>query len=588
MTESPVSKRRLTTIVCLDVAGYSRLVGADEEGTLARLRTIRREVIDPLLERHGGRVVKGTGDGLLLEFASAVEATRWAVELQRDMAACNAAIVEDERIAWRIGINVGDVVAEDEDLFGDAVNIAARLEKLAEPGGVCLSQVAREHIADRVPLAFEDLGEQSLHNIARAVRCFRIAPAGGRTRPPELIPEFGDRPAVAVLPFENLSGDAGQDYFVDGLTEDIITALGYYRWFPVIARNATFAYKGLSRNAIEVGRALGAAYLVEGTIRQAGQRIRITVQLIDAGSGHHLWAERYDREIEDIFALQDEITERVVASVEPELHRSEERRVARKRADSLDAWHCALRALALQHRMSRSGHVEARALLERALTIDPASSFAWSLLALCHYHEGILGWAADRSAALQASFRAAQRAVELDDRDWLAHGLLGMGWIWLHRRFDVAQEEEMRAVSLNPSAPLARHFLACTFEFTGEPARAIPQLQTIHRLDSGYQFASIAVADEALCHLLMGETEAAATLAAKAVQMQPANVRARQRLVAALALLGRDSEARAAMAELLRLQPDLGVAYIEATYPFAIASERELFVAALRRAGLPG
>jgi adenylate cyclase len=588
MEASAVAMRRLTTIACFDVASYSRLVGADEEGTLGRLQLIWREVTGPLVERHGGRIVKTTGDGLLLEFASAVEAVRCALAVQRDMVARNATVADHDRIAFRIGINVGDVVAEDEDLLGDAVNIAARLEKLAEPGGICLSQAARDHIGDRVPIAFEDLGEQSLHNIARPVRCFRVAPNGEKLgRPPEPIPEFGNRPAVAVLPFENLSGDPAQEYFVDGLTEDVITALAYYRWFPVIARNSTFAYKRQTKSAIEIGRELGAAYLVQGTVRQAVQRVRITVQLIDAASGHHLWAERYDRELTDIFQLQDEITAQVVASVEPELQRSEERRVARKRPDSLDAWDCALRAQAFQHRMSRSGHVEARALLERALVIDPASSFAWSLLALCHYHEGILGWAGDRSAALQASFEAAQRAVESDDRDWLAHGLLGMSWLWLHRRFEAALDEEMRAVSLNPSAPLARHFLACILEFTGEPARAIPHLQAIHRLDPGYQFASLAVADEALCHLLLGEPETAATLAAKAVQRQPANVRARQRLVAALAVLGRDDEARVAMAELLRLQPDLSIAYIDATYPFAIARERELFLAALRRAGLP-
>ena len=543
---------------------------------------------DPSIERHGGRIVKTTGDGLLLEFASAVEAARCALEVQRTMVARNASLAEADRMALRIGINVGDVVADDEDLLGEAVNIAARLEKLAEPGGVCLSQAARDHIGDRVSIALEDLGEQSLHNIARTVRCYRIAPDGDKaSRRLEMIPEFGNRPAVAVLPFENLSGDAAQEYFVDGLTEDIITALAYYRWFPVIARNSSFAYKRQNKSAIEIGRALGAAYLVQGTVRQAGQRVRVSVQLIDAGTGHHLWAARYDRELVDIFRLQDEITEQVVASVEPELHRSEERRLARKRTESLDAWDCALRALAFQHRMSRSGHGQARALLERALSIDPASSFAWSLLALCHYHESILGWAGDRSAALRASFEAAQRAIESDDRDWLAHGLLGMGWLWLHRRYEAALEEEMRAVALNPSAPPARHFLACILEFTGEPARAIPHLQTIRRLDPGYQFASLAMADEALCRLLLGEPETAATLAVNAVQRQPSNVRARQRLVAALAVLGREDEARAALTELLKLQPDFSIAYVDATYPFAIARQRDLFVAALRRAGLP-
>ena len=579
-------ERRLAAIFAADVEGYSRLMDADEVETLRAL-TAHRAVMDRFIRQHGGRIANTAGDSVLAEFPSAVDAVECAVAVQDALDGPAGSDREDRRVRFRIGVHVGDVMVRDGDLFGEDVNLAARLQALAEPGGVCISGAAHEYVRKALALIYHDLGSQPVKNIAEPVRAFavRTKAAAPEVSRPSLLP--ASRPAIAVLPFTNLSGDAEQEYFADGLTDDVITALSYWRWFPVIARTSTFAFKGRPKSVTEVGRDLGAAYLVEGSVRRAGDRVRITVQLSDTATGHQLWAERFDREITDIFAVQDEITERVVGSLEPELHRAEQHRVSRKPPESLDAWDLSLRALALQHRMSRRGHAEARALLERALAIDPASSFAWSHLALCHYHEAILGWAEDRNSALQASLRAAERAVDAEERDWLAHALCGMGHLWTRRDFDEALKEEERAVSLNPSAPLARHFLACILEFSGRPGEAIPHLQVIHRLDPRYQFASLAVADESLCNLLQGDLDSALALARTALKMLPANVRARQRLCAALALLGRIDEARAEMEELLKLQPDLGSAYIEATYPFKIPDEREFFVQALRLAGLP-
>ncbi len=403
---------------------------------------------------------------------------------------------------------------------------------------------------------------------------------------PPLRGDFADLRAVAVLPFDNLSKDPAEDYFVDGLTEDIITALAYWRWFPVVARNSTLAYKGKPKNVTEIGRELGAAYLVEGSARRSGDQVRITVQLIETATGHHLFAERYDRGMADVFIVQDEIAERIVASIEPEIHRAEARRAERKHPSDLGAWDHALRALFLQERMTPARHAEARDHLKLALEIDPTSARAWSLLSLCHYHEGILGWAKDRGNALQSSLAAAEQAIRCDDREWLAQGLWGMGRLWTERDFSSALEGAEHAVALNPSAPLARHFLGCVLEFSGRPMEALPHLDAILRLDPRYRFRSLAIADQSLCHLLLGNLDEAISTAEKAVRTQPGNVRARQRLVAALSLRGLDDRARAAAIELSRLQPALDIAYIDDTYPFMLSDERDRFVGALRAAGL--
>jgi adenylate cyclase len=578
------SSRKLAAIFAADIAGYSSMMSADEDGTVRKLKAVQAIVL-PIIEAHGGRIIDLAGDGILAEFPSAIRAVEAALRVQNSMEVLNAEAGPE--MLFRIGVNIGDVIDDGTRLFGDGINIAARLESIAEPGGILLSRAAYDQVRDRIQIAFDDLGEHSLKNIVRPVQTFRVVRESD-AKPSNVRAPLGfkDSRAVAVMPFENMSSDPAETYFVDGLTEDIITALSYWRWFPVVARNSTFAYKGKPKNVTEIGRELGAAYLVEGSARRSGEHVRITVQLVETATGHHLFAERYDRAIADVFAVQDEIAERIVASIEPEIHRAEARRAARKYPSDLDAWDCSLKALSLQERMTPSGHVEARKLLERALEFDPTSARAWSLLSLCHYHEGILGWASDRGAALRLSRDAADHAVAHDDREWLAHALWGMGRLWTERDFDSALEGEETAVALNPSAPMARHGLACIFEFSGRPAEALPHLEALLRLDPRYRFRSLAIADQSLCHLLLGNLDEAVSTAEKAVRTQTGNVRARQRLVAALSLRGLHDRARTEAAELARLQPTLDVAYIDDTYPFMLAEERDQFVNALRTSGL--
>jgi adenylate cyclase len=364
--------RRLAAILAADVAGYSRLIGADEDGTLDRLRSVRAEVIDPKIAAHHGRLVKTMGDGLLVEFASVVDALRCATEVQQEMTGLNSDIADAERIEYRIGIHQGDVVVEDEDIFGDGVNVAARLEGLSDPGGICISARVQEDAAGKLDLSFEDLGEQALKNIARPIRAYRVRTGSGPSATVQAALPLPDKPSIAVLPFQNMSGDPEQEYFADGMVEEIITALSKIRWFFVIARNSSFTYKGRAVDMKQVARELGVRYVLEGSVRKGGNRLRITAQLVEAETGNHLWAERYDRDVSDIFAVQDEITERVVAAIEPELYAAENIRSQRKLPESLDAWECVIRALSAIGQGTHEATVDAEALCRRAIVIARA------------------------------------------------------------------------------------------------------------------------------------------------------------------------------------------------------------------------
>ena len=346
--------RRLAAILAADVVGYSRLMGIDEEGTLAALKTHRKEIIDPLITQHQGRIVKTTGDGLLIEFGSIVDAVRFAVVMQQGIESSNAHVDESRRIRFRIGINVGDVIVEGDDIFGDGVNVAARLEALAEPGRICVSATVREHVAEKLPIGFADLGEHVVKNIARPVHVYRIETrlepknvSSGDPAPTQLV--LPDKPSIAVLPFQNMSGDPEQDYFADGMVEEIITALSRMRWLFVIARNSSFTYKGRAVDVKQVGRELGVRYVLEGSVRKAGNRVRITGQLIDTATGAHLWADRFDGGLDDIFDLQDQVTSSVVGAIAPKLEQAEIERAKRKPTESLDAYDYFLRGMAAFH-----------------------------------------------------------------------------------------------------------------------------------------------------------------------------------------------------------------------------------------------
>ncbi|MFO1058600.1 MAG: adenylate/guanylate cyclase domain-containing protein [Dongiaceae bacterium] len=575
--------RRLAAVLAADVVGYSRLIRADETATLTSLREQRAGVIEPSVAAHRGRIVKLLGDGFLAEFGSVVDAVSCAVAIQRAAAEQAGGA---GGLPLRIGINIGELVIEDGDIYGDGVNIAARLQEVADPGGIAVSDLVFAEVRNKLEVQFEPLGLQQLKNIDEPVGAHRVRWSGAmpeRAAPPAR-PVLG-RPAVAVLPFENLSGDADQGYFADGITEDVITALSCWRWFPVISRNSTFAFKARAAEVSEIARQLGARYIVEGSVRRAGGRIRIGAQLVDAASGHQLWAERYDRQLADMFDLQDEIARAIVSAIEPQIARAEDARVLRKAPHSLDAWDLAVRALWLIRRGTRAELGEARGMLEQAIRLDPAASYPRSLLALALFQEALSGWTSDPPRALAATRAAAAEAVAADDGDWLAHALLGIGLVWTEHAFDRAIAEEERAITLNPSSAIAYQFLGCALGFGGRPEAALKALEAVLRLDPRYQSRSLILADMALCHLLLGANDDAVRTAREAVAEGRRNVRAWQRLAAALGRRGETAEAAVALAQVLTLQPDFSLAYLDATYPFRSPEDRAIMLDGLQRAG---
>src|SRR6516164_4752913 len=473
--------RRLAAILAADVAGYSRLMGADEEGTLERLKALRRELVDPQIAEHKGRIVETTGDGLLVEFASIVDAVRCAVAVQQAMPERNTGIGADDRIELRIGINLGDVIVEGDDLYGDGVNIAARIEALADAGGVFVSNTVYDHVRDRVPFVFEDLGEQQVKNITRPVRVYRVRDAGLAARPP-LTPALPlpDKPSIAVLPFTNMSGDPEQEYFVDGMVEEITTALSRIRWLFVIARNSSVTYKGRAVDVKQVGRELGVRYVLEGSVRKAGNRVRITVQLIEASTGRHLWAERYDRDLQDIFALQDEITMNVVAAIEPNVRQAEIERVKRKRPENLDAYDLVLRAIPHASAATPEEASQALALLERAIALEPDYALAHAFAAWCCEQRFVRGSHGEDDRLKGAAHARLVLATASDDATAL--GLAGFVlWMLAHDR-TAALDAFDRALALSPSSLTTLNFGSVALAFIGETTLAIERAQLALRL----------------------------------------------------------------------------------------------------------
>jgi TolB-like protein/class 3 adenylate cyclase len=379
----------MAAILAADVAGYSRLMGADEEGTLARLKAHRRELVDPKIAEHRGRIVKTTGDGLLVEFASVLDAVRCATHIQHGMIERNMDVPPEKQIEFRVGINLGDIIIDGDDIFGDGVNIAARLEGLSTRGGICISRKVRDEVRDKLNLSFEDMGEQQVKNIARPIRVYRIASLA--TAPAKPMLALPEKPSIVVLPFVNMSGDPEQEYFADGIVEDIITALSRVKWLFVIARNSSFTYKNKAVDVKHVGGELGVRYVLEGSVRKVGNRVRITGQLVDAMSGAHIWADRFDGALDDIFDLQDRVTASVVGTIEPKLRNVEMERVRRKPTESLDAYDLYLRALA-QFDASHDSNLEALTLLYRAIEIDPKYAAPYGLAAWCYHYQRARGW----------------------------------------------------------------------------------------------------------------------------------------------------------------------------------------------------
>jgi adenylate cyclase len=573
-----IATRRLAAILAADVAGYSRLMGADEEGTLERLKALRRELLDPKIAEHKGRIVKTTGDGLLVEFASVVDALRCAVEVQRDMAGRNTGVPPDNRIELRIGINVGDIVAEDGDIFGDGVNIAARLEGLAEPGGICVSARVQEDAAGKLNLAFEDIGEQQLKNIVRPVRAYRVvsearlAMAQGSAGPP-----LPDKPSIAVLPFANMSGDPEQEYFADGMVEEIITALSRIRWFFVIARNSSFTYKGQATDVKQVGRELGVRYVLEGSVRKAGGRVRITAQLIEADTGAHLWADRFDGSLEDVFDLQEQVAISIAGIIEPTLREAEIARSGDRATSDLSAYDAYLRACAFK---SKGQNRQALALLEEAIARDPRYGMALALGAKCCMDLATDASVPDRDALRQKGIDFGRRAIGVAGKApvVLVDAALALACFGENIHAMIALID--RALAFNPSYARGWHMSGLLRLWAGETDLAIEHAGRALRLSPR------AEADQTsyligIALFFSRRFEEAVPRLRVAIEDMPNFLTAYRYLAASYAHLGLLGEARATIARLRLLTPEVMVNY---PLPFRDSRHRELYLSGLRLA----
>jgi adenylate cyclase len=551
-------KRKLTAILSADVEGYSRLMGEDEDGTIRTLTTYR-ELMSTLIQKHRGRVVDSPGDNLLAEFLSVVDAVCCAVEIQEELRVRNAELPENRKMHFRIGINLGDVVQEEDRIYGDGINIASRIEGLAEGGGICISGNAFDQVEGKLGLEFEYLGEQSVKNIKKPVRVYRIKMEAavsdvGISREVPL----PDKPSIAVLPFVNMSGDPEQEYFSDGMTEEIITGLSKIPRMHVIARNSTFTYKGKPVKAQQVGKELGVRYVLEGSVRKAGNRIRVTAQLVDAVTGYHLWAERYERELSDIFALQDEITMKILTALQVELTDGEQVLLRKGSTSNLEAWGYAVKASGVIEKGTKEGFAKARGLLEQAVALDPEYVSAWAGLALTHWFDARFGWSESPPESIRQTSVIAQKVLSLDDTNPEAHAL--MGCIHLHlREYEQAIKEAERSVVLGPSHAFVHAVAAHIFRFSGKFDQAIAMIKKAMRLQP--YLSSWYLMELGMSYYCLGRYEEASDLAEQLrllTQSRGEEIIWGAYLMLAMSYirLGREQEARLAAAELIRLNPD--------------------------------
>jgi adenylate cyclase len=579
-------ERRLAAILAADVAGSCRLIGTDEEGTLAQLKALRKTLFDPKITDHRGRIVKNTGDGALVEFASVIDAVRCAAEIQRGVAERNTGVPQDKRIELRIGIHAGDIIIEENDIFGDGVNIAVRLEGIAEPGGICISDDAHRQVRGKVESTFEDMGAQTLKNIAEPMRVWRIEknsvsaayPSGGQAAL-----RLPDGHSIAVLPFQNLSGDPDQDYFADGVVDEITAALSRFKSLFVIARNSSFTYKGKVVDIKQVGRELGVRYVLEGSVRKAAGKVRIIGQLIDATTGVHLWADRFEGELSDIFALQDRLTESVVSAIAPKVFQTEIDLAAR-RPNNLSAYDLCRRAFPHLYSCSRGGTAEALRLVSRALEIDPRYGFAAMLAGSCHLLNVSQGWAADPKSELAEGLRLLRWALSIDGNDDAALSTLGRVTATTSGDFDTAREMVDRAVALNPNAAFAWEQRGWTYQTAGQHEEAIRSFERAIRLSPFDPWLFSRFTGLGIAFIGVGRFDEAVTAAKHALQKNPTFSMAYCCLASALAHLGREAEAREAAAGLLELEPDFRISEWVARGGL---SRAQMYIDGLRKAGLP-
>ena len=583
--------RRLAAIFAADIAGYSRLMASDEEGTLRQLKAHRKQLIDPKITEHRGRIVKTTGDGALVEFVSVVDAVRCAVDIQRGMNQRNTDVPADKRIQFRIGINVGDIIIDGDDIFGDGVNVAARLEALADPGGILVSSIVHDQVRDKLSFGFEDMGEHTVKNIARPISVHRVSlteatpPAAVKsaTASAKTEPSTVTRPSIAVLPFANMSGDPEQEYFADGISEEIITGLSRLRWLFVIARNSSFTYKGKAVDIKRVARELGVRDVLEGSVRKGGNRVRITAQLIDAATGNHIWADRYDGELTDVFALQDEITRKAVAAIEPSLLEAEGVRSQHRAPEDLDAWDMVMRANSQFWRLTKSDSEAAIAMLRRAVQRHPDYAPAHSMLAFALLVSRQVGWISIEPEVNEPAAFAAH-AVELDDRDPWAH--LALGYVaFTRRRTDEAVDEFQHALDLNPNFAAAHGFLGHALVLDGRSDQAIAHSEQAIRMSPHDPQNALFNVGLAAAHYLAGRYNEAIVYGRKAMQQRFGLTNGHRIYIASLAQAGQIDEARVALAKLQELQPGHSIAWIERNIPYTPGPMAK-FLEGMRKAGL--
>lgn len=578
----------MAAVLAADVAGYSRLMGADEVGTLQTLKAHRREVVDPAIASHRGRIVKTTGDGMLVEFSSAVDAVTCAMAVQDTMAERNRNWTPN--IAFRIGINVGDIIIDGDDIFGDGVNVAARVENECEPGGVCLSGSAFDQVRDKTEFAFEDLGERSLKNIDRPVRLYVARPASTApatiAKPQEGAKPLGppDRPSIAVLPFTNMSGDPEQEYFADGVAEDLLTTLSKIQELLVIARNSSFVFKGQAKDIREIGRLLAARYVVEGSVRKAGNRVRLTAQLIDSLNGHHLWADHFDGNLDDVFDLQDRITQEIAAALEVRLALGEQARVWRKRSGSPLVYEQFLKGRALFINFARHTHAEAKSHEERALEINPQFTPALVILGMILTDQARFGWVQDRAESFEAALACADRALAADPGCADAYNIIGYVRIF-QRRHEEAVAAGEQAIKLCPSGSDAYHMAGMYHGYAGDFQRAVLYEEQAQRLSPIERNESMV--DEARARFHLGEFNAACNVASRVLKARPRWLTAQSTLIAALWRLNKEGEARAVAKDMLANHPRFSVDRWGRGLPYRDDERLGELLEPLRAAGLP-
>jgi len=581
-------ERRLAAILASDVAGYSRLMGTDEEGTLAQLKVHRKELVDPKIREHRGRIVKTTGDGMLIEFASAVDAARCAIEIQRNMAERNANVPQDRRIEFRIGINVGDVIFESEDIFGDGVNIAARLESLAEPNGIIISEDAYRQVRDKLDISFEDGGTQQLKNIARPVGVYRVQ-LDRPSRPVSTL-KLPDKPSIAVLPFQNMSGDPEQEYFADGIVEDIITALSRFRQLFVIARNSSFVHKGRAVDVKQVGRELGVRYVLEGSVRKASNRVRITGQLVDAATGAHLWADRFEGALADVFDLQDQVTSSVVGAVAPKIEQAEIERAKSKPPENLEAYDHYLRGIASFHLGARENKQNALRHFLKANSLDPqfAPAFGWA--ASCYARFKAYGWMpiTPDPAEQQEIRRLCDRAVEIGYDDPIALCLAGYVVAYVLGDPEGGDFYIERSLALNENFGAAWQASGFNKVWLGEHQSAIDRLTRAIRLSPSDPQLYLKYHGICYAHFFLEHYDEAVSWGERAYRLRPRHAPILRVTAAAYAMSGDLAKARAYGARAIEVDPVFStLSRIKDLAPFRRPQDLTKFEEALRLAGLP-